>query len=62
MLAQEAQKKVIKSLGVEFQKPRLGIEILKKYLKIYVTGRVLILWSLLQEDNINLSDGRIGKE
>lgn len=62
VLAQEAQKKVIKSLGVEFQKPRLGIEILKKYLKIYVTGRVLILWSLLQEDNINLSDGRIGKE
>ena len=33
----------------------------KKSLKIYMTGRVLILWSLLHEGNINLSDGRSGR-
>lgn len=31
-------------------------------MKIYMTGRVFILWSLLHEDNINLSDGRSGEE
>lgn len=34
----------------------------KEGLKIYMTGRVLILWSSLHEDNINWSDGRSAEE
>lgn len=60
---EEPEKKVIKSLVIEFQKPRLRCEIKrKKGFKTYMTGGVLILWSLLYEDNINLSDGRSREE
>lgn len=60
---EEPEKKVIKSLVIEFQKPRLRCEIKrKKGLKTYMTGGVLILRSLLYEDNINLSDGRSREE
>lgn len=57
----EPEEQVIRSLVIEFQKSRLRYE-KKQVLKICMTGRVLILWSLLQEDHINLSDGRCVEE